>query len=380
MAFKGGAVSSLKKLQSDLKKKGRGGNKFLKRIPADDEMPVRFLTEPIADEENGIPGWTKFYEHFTQEKKFFPCTGDPSCDGCQAGERATERYLANAVTVDDGEVVPMVLPTTLATKLVRKYERHHTLIDRDYLLIRTGAGFDTEYDTEELPVSKMNLKKYALLDLEEMIEAQLPDEEEEQPKKRRASLNSDGVTVKRPRPVVVEDDDDDDEEEEVVRRPAKASQRRSQPVVEEPDDEDDEEEESVVQPVVEEDDEDEEEPDLRSTLKGKRLSELKQIADEEYGIAADDLDGLDKNDVLDAILEVASLEDDEEDEGDDGEGTTQYTSAELRSMSIAELKDIADTLGIKHRANSTESTLKAKILEKQAELAPDEDDENEPPF
>ncbi len=53
--------------------------------------------------------------------------------------------------------------------MVVRYERYGTLLDRDYDLLRTGKGLNTEYDVETNAQEDRKLGQYDLIDLEETL-------------------------------------------------------------------------------------------------------------------------------------------------------------------------------------------------------------------
>lgn len=191
----GGKVGSINKLKKSLKK---GGSAFIRRVPKDDSLIVRFLTEP--DE------WYGFYQHYeTRGKQFFsyPCMAD-DCHGCAVEADKSFRYLSSVVDVTEGRVVPLELPKTLANSLMVKYDKFGTLTDRDYDLTRAGDGFDTTYDATPEAPTKVNLKRYEALDLEEVLMEAW----------EQVFADDDG-------------DDDDDEDERAARRSSRRATGKS---------------------------------------------------------------------------------------------------------------------------------------------------------
>lgn len=183
-AIRGGPVKTVKGAKRALKKSSGGGGNWLVRV-RDEGLTFRPLTEPS--------GWVEFLEHWDDDKGHaVPCTED--CEYCDEGVRVSRRMLINAVDVDQDKVIPLVLPITAATQLMKKYEKYHTLTDRDYEITREGTQKDTTYDVTPEAPSKMNLSKYDEIDLWAALEAQLEDSESE-----------------------ADDDDDDDDDERPVR-------------------------------------------------------------------------------------------------------------------------------------------------------------------
>lgn len=216
--IKGGQVKSVKSLRNNLKK-GGGGAGFMKRVPEDSSLTVRFMTEP--------DGWVMFFEHYDAVRKFYPCVDD-GCPGCAEGDRPSQKYLANAVDVDENAVIPLLLAKTCASSVLKKYDKYGTLLDRDYEISRTGTGRDTEYEAIPESPRKMNLNRFEELDLWALVEAQLPSEEDDDDddddddrptrSKRKGSSSSRKSKPSRARDDDDEDEDDEDDEDEAPRR------------------------------------------------------------------------------------------------------------------------------------------------------------------
>lgn len=168
----GGVAGSVERLKKDLER-GSGNTTWIRNIKAGEDLTVRFLTEP--------EDWFSYREHYNPETKFFPCIGKATgCPGCQHPSekvsRASRRYLANALVVNEGVVVPLKLPLDLANRLVVRYERNgNTLGGRDYTLHRMGQGLDTSYDVTPEDKSDVDLQRFELLDLEEILVEQFED-------------------------------------------------------------------------------------------------------------------------------------------------------------------------------------------------------------
>ncbi len=295
MAIRGGKVQSIAGLKASLKKGGGGSSQYLTRIPADGSLTVRFLTEPDD-------GWIEYFEHYDQQRKFYPCSDD--CAGCAEGERPSARYLANALDVAEGRVVPLVLPKSVATSLEKKYAKYATLIDRDYEISRTGTGLDTEYDVTPEPPTKMNLTRFDPIDLWDLLETQL-------------ELAS-GASVSSARDEDDEDDDDDAEE------------------IEDTDD-------SAVS--------------SRNHYMGLPLNELKKVAKSKVGDDID-LNGRDKDAIIDLIVGEG---------GDSDDDDSEVSETELRSMSLAELKSLAKELNLRVKAGTSRDEMIDLILDAAAE-------------
>lgn len=160
----GQQAGSLKNLKKSLAK-GSSNSAFIKYIPKNGVMNVRFVEEP----EN----WFNYVEHFdTALRRSYPCSGDDTCPGCASQERKTARYLANAVDLDGdpGRVVPLQMPKDLANRLVVKYEKWGSVTDRDIELSRQGEGLDTTYDLEADIPKPFNTASLKPLDLNKVLE------------------------------------------------------------------------------------------------------------------------------------------------------------------------------------------------------------------
>jgi hypothetical protein len=215
----GGKAGSVSRLKKDMAKSS-GGKTWIKNVRADEDMTVRFLTEP--------EDWYAYREHYDPDVNFFPCVGkDADCPGCGSDsekvQRTSRRYLANVVDVESGSVVPLKLPLDLANRLVARYERNgDTLLNRDYTLHRMGKGLDTTYDVTPEDRSKFDISKHTLIDLEKALIEQFEDafdldEDEDEVKEPPRSRRAGARTAK---PSEVDTDDDLDDEDEVPSEPS----------------------------------------------------------------------------------------------------------------------------------------------------------------
>lgn len=148
-----------------------GGEVYLRNFKKGD-TEVRFLEE--------IEDWIQFREHYTREGKSFPCTGDrKECPGCtssdEAVQRSSNRYVANAVLTKNGAVFAFKMGKTLVDRLATRSERNNgTITSRNYTIIRTGDGLDTEYDVEQGDKdATIDIKAYKdqIVDVEAILKA-----------------------------------------------------------------------------------------------------------------------------------------------------------------------------------------------------------------
>lgn len=309
----------------------KGGGTFVKTVPVDDSILVRFIDEPEE--------WFGYYEHYDAVRKYYPCT-EGDCPGCaDTDNRRSFRYLVNVVMVDEKRVVPLKVTKDLANQLFARYEKHSTLKDREYELSRTGSGMkDTVYMASPEPTSKFAYSNYPSLDLEKILEEMLgradaadPEVEDEKPKK---SLKP------KAKPVVVEDDDDEVADDTSV---------------------------------------------TRDDLEEMSLKELRTVA-REAGIEPK---GLDTDALIDAILGESdpTEDDDEEDEDEDStsavedvdaddeeadedsdsddeeEDVEELTEDDLKAMSDTELRALCKEMGVKVGPRSTAKSMIASLLD-----------------
>ena len=123
-------------------------------------MVVRFLTEPEE--------WFGYQEYYDVEnKQFVPMVVD---EVLPDGVRPSFRYLTCALDTQTDRVVALKLAKTCANLLMIKYEKYGTVLDRNYELDRHGVGLDTTYDVTPCTPTKVNTKKYDLLELDEILE------------------------------------------------------------------------------------------------------------------------------------------------------------------------------------------------------------------
>lgn len=295
----GQRVGSMKALKQSLQK-GGSNSAWIKYIPKNGMMNVRFIQEPEE--------WVNYVEHYDQTiRKSYPCNGESSCPGCVSGERKSYRYLTNAVDTDNDRVIPLQLPKDLANRLVVKYEKWGTLIDRDIELTRQGEGLDTVYDLDPGLQDRKKIDKYQPLDLLKVLDDAFHDvfgggvdTEDETPevaqpvKMRKASKAAQVAhqTQMASEPEVEEDDDED--EVEVVapkKAPAKAATRPAKKAAKAvvttatdpvfvPEEEDEEDDDTPAVLVADEPDEedDEDEGYTEEQLKALPLGALRAVA------------------------------------------------------------------------------------------------------
>jgi hypothetical protein len=343
--IRGGKVKSIATLKSSMKK-GGGGSQYLARVPADGTLTVRFLTEPTE--------WVTYFEHYDQVRKFYPCTDD--CPGCTEGDRPSARYLSNALDVGETRVIPLVMPKSMAGSVLKKYEKYATLLDRDYELSRSGTGLDTEYDVTPEPPTKMNIDRFDLINLMEILEGQL-----------EMADNSTSTS------------DDDDDDAPVAKTPAKKTAAKPSKAAADDDDDDDSDEDDDD---LDEDSSDDDGGDdfwKREDLEGMSLKELRQAA-LDTGYTSADVRGLDSDAIME-LLTTGDASSDEDSDDDDSDGSDdsdeELSEDDLRAMSLAEVKALAKEMGVRLKAGTSKDDIIDLILDAAAEGGDDEDDDDE---
>lgn len=203
LKFEGAGKAGSKEALEKSLAQSSGDSTWIRTIPANGEITVRFMEEPIE--------WFEYYEHWGQSvKSYYACIGkDNDCPGCNSADeqsnRRSKRYLANAIDVEASRVIPLKLPVDLVNRLKTRWERYDTIIDRDYTLSRTGQGLNTIYDLDPGEREKMDFDRFAKdkFDYQAKLEEQWTDAWAEAPATARTEVG--GTEV-----------DDDDGEEEVI--------------------------------------------------------------------------------------------------------------------------------------------------------------------
>jgi len=149
----------------------------------DGEQKVRFLQE--------CDDWIEFREHYTQDRRSFPCTRDKdTCPGCTSDDedvvRSSRKYATNVHVVKGNYVAPYRIPISLAKRMFARAERNEgTITNRDYIVMRSGKGLETDYDVEADDKYEVNIK--TLLkdgkDIEEILERSFEENAPGQPTK-----------------------------------------------------------------------------------------------------------------------------------------------------------------------------------------------------
>lgn len=198
---------------------------FIKFI-SEDGIMARLLDEP--------DGWVAFAEHYDEggDLGYFPCV-EGDCPGCDAGGKATQRYLVPIIDVEEDEAVVLKVPKSLAQELVSKYDRRGTLLDRDYFFFKEGSGKNgTRYKVDDEDKKRRNVDKFEIPDLMAALQSAWDrafdngddEEDDEEETKPRRSAKKAGAKKAAPRKAggrtrrSNDDEDDEDDEDEAPRR------------------------------------------------------------------------------------------------------------------------------------------------------------------
>lgn len=216
MAIKAKKLASKKGLKQSL---SSGGGKFAQRVP-EEGIIVRFLTEPEE--------WWEVELHYG-EKTSFPCNGDDGCLGCDEGMDTGRKWYANAYVAEDDRVVVFEMGQSVVSEISRKYDRNHTVMDRDFEITKEGTGLRTKYFVDALdPRHVKGLDKMEPIDMEEFFEEWLKRAMREEGGEEEVTATTRRRTKSKPsrRKVMEEDDieddeiDDEEEDEEEDEEPA----------------------------------------------------------------------------------------------------------------------------------------------------------------
>lgn len=149
-----GILESIKKAATET-----GGNKSkIMYWKSGDKKRIRFLT----DMEDGKE--IKFHDSFSKSVNV-PCQKifGKECPYCENGElRTRTQYVWSAYDYDSEEVKLFMFPYNNCTPvpaLVQMYETYGSMIDRDYLITRTGKQKETSYGVVPMDKAKFRNDK-----------------------------------------------------------------------------------------------------------------------------------------------------------------------------------------------------------------------------
>jgi len=154
-SIKGGTFKSVGHLKGMFSKSAAT---LIQNVPADNTKVVRFLTEP--------DNWFAYQEYWDNEMRRYI----PVVEGVEPPVRPSQRFLAQVVDRESDQVIALKMPKDLANRLVVRYERYQTIMDRDYEIMRSGKGLDTTYDVTPEPASEFDSSKYTKIDLLDILQ------------------------------------------------------------------------------------------------------------------------------------------------------------------------------------------------------------------
>lgn len=117
--------------------------------------------------------WVTYREHYSEGPGFFPCSEDTAtCPGCtdpsEKVQKRSRKYAMNCLGESGRVDVHKVGSRVYKTMKAREQRLADTggILDRDYTIIRSGAGLDTIYDIE--PGDRYELDDPGSLELHEI--------------------------------------------------------------------------------------------------------------------------------------------------------------------------------------------------------------------
>lgn len=208
-------------------KESSGGDKWFYRVPADSELKARFMVEPWE--------FISYQQHFVgsgKDSRSFPCN-DGDCVGCDEGYDANKVWVAPIVDIEEKRVRAMVVPKSIVDALTSQTERHGTIMDRDYYIVREGSGKDnTKYRLDSDGAKRRDMSIYDPPDIMAMLESQLEDaqnaDDDDDEPPRRSGGKTAKKAVRKPSSISrsssrSRDDVDDDDDEPPWEQPARKS-------------------------------------------------------------------------------------------------------------------------------------------------------------
>ena len=209
------------KIKEESKKSGQSKGKFL-YFKKDEKVRVRFLD----DMEEGFE--VPFHDSF-EEGINVPCQElfGRSCEYCeQEGLRSRSLYAWSVYDYESKEVkilMQAVNNCTAVPALLALYETYGTMLDRDFVITKTGEKQNTAYSVVPMDKNKFKnqkakpfSKKAILKNLDAAYPANDTDDEDEddEDSKPRKPKMKDSDTKKKSKKDDYEDDYDDEEDDE----------------------------------------------------------------------------------------------------------------------------------------------------------------------
>lgn len=189
---------SAKEAENEQSRGGFSGD-FIRYLK-DGDTTLRILQDP--------DDWTYWWEHFSPAGFSFPCprgADDPVEDcphGCASDNekisKVNRKIGFNVLASVNGQeyVNAFKVGPTVADKLKNRYARLDTLTDRDYTITRYKTGADRwDFDVEGHTPSPVDLARYELKNIEEMLQQSYEEAWGDGPQARANQMASEEVTV-----------------------------------------------------------------------------------------------------------------------------------------------------------------------------------------
>lgn len=216
-------MSILSKIKSGVKKSGSNKGKLLYLKP-DSKTRVRFLHEI----ESGIE--VRMHDSFDRGVNVVCQTHfGKDCDYCEDETLRTREAYVWAVWDYDAKEVKLFLGHannfSPLPALIAMYESYGTIMDRDYILQRDGAGTGTRYSVvpmDKVKFTNSKAKPYSEKKMLDILNKAFPaddaeddeeEEDEETPKQKALRLKKEKAAKAKAKAKEEEDEEDDEEEE-----------------------------------------------------------------------------------------------------------------------------------------------------------------------
>lgn len=158
-AFKGLVSKGLKGLEEFL-----GSRTQYLTLKSGESKLIRFITP-----ESEI---IRIFEHsnqFAGRWRTIPCLGKEECPLCQAGERASLRLYTLVIDREDDTIKLFKMSKTVGAQLLSLVEEYGDITKRDFKVYRQGEKTNTSYQFFPKDPTPVDLSKYDIPNLEELI-------------------------------------------------------------------------------------------------------------------------------------------------------------------------------------------------------------------
>lgn len=139
---------SIGRSATDQDTRGGNGEVWIKGFKAGQ---TRFrIVQPVTTTPTQT-GWHFYYEHYKGGVGYFGCTEDHNCRGCSDPDPKVKdrnkRYAFNAID-ESGRLSVFKVGPSVYKVMKSREQRLDTVMDRDYTIVKSGAGLDTMYEVE----------------------------------------------------------------------------------------------------------------------------------------------------------------------------------------------------------------------------------------